>query len=211
MRHTDYIDVFDRSRWTENDRRYYEIIDEAARGSKNLTLTNGNAKHATYLMAKFLECAKERVRLFSGALICASADRTLVYGNPRIVSPAMAFLTTPGAQFDILLEESIDVPRGEADHPIIAAAKESREAGKLQGRLRVRRISATMREVLTDKFDMHWMTVDDATMRVELDREKHMATANFNNRVWTASLIDLYDTIFNRSGPDVLVVEPETA
>ena len=73
-----YVDVFDQTGWTNEERDYFALVDEAAADSKNMLIGNGNAKHATYLMDKFLQRAEREVRLFSGGLVRHTAENVSV-------------------------------------------------------------------------------------------------------------------------------------
>ena len=192
------IDVFDKEAWSRDQRQYFEMLDDVASESKDMRIGNGNALHATYLIRKFFEHAKARVRLLSGELVQRSEDNVLVYGNPRLVTAAADFLEKPDTRLEIALISDIDASPDVEGHPIVSAVRESERKGVLRGELTIRKVAPEWLEQLKKaKYDFHWMTVDDEAYRLEFDLESHKAWGNFKDRHLTKLLADHFDRIFS--------------
>lgn len=48
------LDPFDSSTWTEDERYYFETVEEVLEGRENIIISNGKPEHAVYLIRKFL-------------------------------------------------------------------------------------------------------------------------------------------------------------
>ena len=187
------IDVFDRTQWSDEEKRYYAIVDGACEASKDMLIGNGNAKHAVFLMERFLRKSAERiVRLYSGSLIrhVTYEGKTLdVYANERLIESAATFVQRPDAELRILLEDELDGGSPE-QHPLIRRVLDVAPVGALQ----LARISPQWRQRLSKHgFTMHWMTVDEKGFRLERDVDAHTALANFRSPRHAQRLADLFD------------------
>ncbi len=200
MTHTQ-IDVFDKKTWGEDERRYFEIIDQACLSKKNALLSNGQPAHAVYIIHKFLKNAQQHVRLFTGRLLCALED-VPVYQNMHIIKAARTFLGKSGATLSVILEKDIDVPPGgqPQDHPFIQAVAAAKESGEIQGSLKVYRALEEHIKILREvNFSYHWMVMDEQAYRLEKDTEKATAFVNFGDTEKAARLSGLFDDIAMRS------------
>ncbi len=195
------VDIFDESKWGEDERRYFSIIDQACEEKRDALLSNGQPGHAAYIIYKFLTNAQEEVQLFSGRLRC-SLEGVAVYGNPRIIEAAITFLQQPGRTLSVLLEEEIDVtPGGDAcDHPLVQAVQEAKAQGQIQGVLRVYQGLKDFIDMLKESnFNYHWMVMDKQAYRLENDTQKATAFVNFGDTQRAARLSHLFDSIANQS------------
>lgn len=195
------IDVFDKETWGEDERKYFEIIDQACLSKKDALLSNGRPEHAVYIIHKFLENAQQKVRLFSGQLLCTLEDVS-VYGNPYIIEAAKAFLREPRTTLSVILEKEIDVApeKSPQDHPLIQAVVAAKEEEAIQGSLKVYRVLEEFSKILKESnFAYHWMVMDEQAYRLENDTEKATAFVNFGDTVKATRLGNLFDDIAQRS------------
>ena len=188
------IDVFDDTQWSDEEKRYYAIVDSACDASKDMLIGNGNAKHAVFLMERFLRKSADRiVRLYSGSLVreVTYEGRPVdVYANRRLIEAATTFVKRPDTELRIMLENDIDGGDPEK-HPLISAVLRVAPAG---GRLQLVKISPEWRQRLKRQgFTMHWMTVDEKGFRLERDVDEHTALANFSSPKHARRLVNLFD------------------
>lgn len=135
------VGVFDSALWSSDERQYFDAVDHTYAGSKNMLIGNGNAKHAVFLMDRFLRSAQREIRLFSGSLVQNvphEGDRSLdVYANTHLIESAATFLKRPRAALRILLEGDLDgTPQ---EHPLIQAGQPN--GRDLHGRAGVRKVA----------------------------------------------------------------------
>ena len=195
------IDIFDESKWSEDERRYFSIIDQACKEKRDALLSNGQPGHAAYIIYKFLTNAQEDVRLFSGRLRC-SLEGVSVYSNSHIIQAAVTFLQKPEGTLSVLLEEEIDVAQGGqvCDHPLIRTVQEAKAQGKIQGVLKVYQGLKDFIDMLKESnFNYHWMVMDKQAYRLENDTEKATAFVNFGDTERAKRLSHLFDSIAHQS------------
>ncbi len=185
------IDVFDSAIWSPDERQYFDAVDHACAGSKNMLIGNGNAKHAVFLMDRFLRSAQREIRLFSGSLVQNvphEGNRSLdVYANAHLIESAATFLKRPGAALRILLDGDLDAPTPE-EHPLI------KRASQTDGTFTVGRVSGRWLDALCGAdFLLHWMTVDDTGFRLERNTTDYTALANFRSKEHAKRLSGLFD------------------
>ena len=195
------VDIFDESKWGEDERQYFRIIDQACEEKRDALLSNGQPAHAVYIIHKFLENAQQSVRLFTGQLLC-SLNGVPVYQNTHIIQAALAFLGKPNTTLSVILEKDIDVPpNGQPqDHPFIQEVTAAKERGEIQGSLKVYRAPKEHIDILHEvNFSYHWMVMDEQAYRLEKDKEKATAFVNFGDTGMSARLSRLFDNIAIRS------------
>lgn len=192
------IDVFDKDRWTKDEREYFRIIDEACANKHNAVLSNSKPTHAAYIIHKFFENAEQQIRLFSGKLM-QNFNGVSVYNNPCIIQKAVEFLRRPGTKFLVLLEKRIDTDSGEVeDHPLIQTLQ--KEVGNSDSRIEVRQVPPELFEVLSKgNYARNWMVMDNQAYRLEMDAEKAQAYVNFGDPELASGLGRVFDVLFERS------------
>ena len=199
MPDTQIIDVFDKSVWGEDERRYFGIIDQACKEKKDALLSNGRPEHAVYLIHKFLENAQQHVRLLTGQL-SRTLDGVEVYKNPHIIKAALTFLAKEDTALSVISENDIDVPGPSQDHPFIQEVTSAKERGDIQGSLKVYRESEEHKTILREaNFSYHWMVMDEQAYRLEKDKDKATAFVNFGDKDRATRLANLFDSIAVRS------------
>ena len=201
MTRAQQIDPFNPTTWDEDAKTYFGIIDKACAEKKDALLSNGQPAHAVYIIRKFLENARQSVRLFTGQLLCALED-VPVYQNMHIIKAARTFLGKSGTTLSVILEKEIDVPLGGQlqDHPLIQAVAAAKEKGEIQGSLKVYQALEEHLNILREtNFAYHWMVMDEQAYRLEKDTEKATAFVNFGDTDRAARLSSFFDSIAIRS------------
>ena len=192
------LNPFDRSTWSGDERRYFQLVDEALARMENRIISNGRVEHAAYIIHKFLTHATGRLRVFSGKL-SRTYNGFSVYGNDAIIDAACAFLARPDRELTVVVEHGLDLEPDETteDHPLVRAIR--RKQNQLQGTIEIRRASQPDVKYLRDKnFSNHWMIMDDHAYRLETNLEKAGAHVNFADRETAGALAKIFDTILYR-------------
>lgn len=198
---TKALDPFDDSTWSDDQRWYFDHVDQALEAHENVIISNGKPEHAVFLIHRFLSNAKAVVRLFSGKL-SQTYGNVQIYGNAH-VSDAASKALGEGVDIRIVLEDSIDAEHEEAEnHPLVRLAREMDAAGTLKGSLRIYKASAKAHEFLDD-FRYHWMTMDDRAYRLETEPEKAKAHVNFGDSDMVSSLSDIFDNVLLSDGVEL--------
>ena len=83
----------------------FQVVDKVIDGGKDERFSNGRPWHAAYLIFKFLQAAKQQVRIFSGTLVRTTPSGVRIYEEPHIVEAAGDFLKQPGSALRIALEK----------------------------------------------------------------------------------------------------------
>ena len=199
------ISPFDPQTWTDEERRYFEYIDEKLSSGEDIGISNGKPIHAVFLIERFIKKAKNRIRLFSGKLSQKSDSGIPIYSDPHIVTAALEFLSKKESNLTIILEEEIDVDPWEKleAHPLIQKILEAKEEGEIRGRFELRRANQRALSFL-DRFNTrtHFMILDEQAYRIETDLEEMKAYVNFGNPDNAESLSILFDEgIYTDSDP----------
>ena len=126
------FDAFDESTWTDGERRYFKIIDDALANGDDMQISNGKPQHAVYLLAKFLENASHSINMFSGRLSRYLDDGSVpAFADPHVLASARGFLERD-ATLRVVLEGEPDVGPGTQDperHPAGASRTGARGNG----------------------------------------------------------------------------------
>lgn len=174
--------VFDKR--DDAERIYFEFVDRASEAAQYRVISNGQPGHAAYLIYTFLKNARERVRLFCGSLR-QDVGGVKVYADPTICKEAVGFLNR-GGKLDILVEDEIHVGEGQTpgDHPLLAAiVRDGQEA------------NVSLRKVTNPKPDVHFLVVDESAVRIETDKEKAEALANFHDVQFSQQAIKVFNQL----------------
>lgn len=165
------VNAFDDSTWDHAERAYFHYVDDVLARGKDERFSNGKPWHAAYLIFKFLQAARQRVRLFSGTLVRSTHDGVCIYEEPQIVEAACGFLKQPSSALQIALEKDIDAPNQDPNaHPLVAAVHHLKERGDLRGSLEIRRVNEeTLRALRGRNVLHHMMLMDDRGWRLETD------------------------------------------
>lgn len=166
------------------ERIYFEFVDRASEAAQYRVISNGQPGHAAYLIYTFLKNARERLRLYCGSLR-QDVDGVKVYADPAICKEAVSFLAR-GGKLDVLVEDDIHVGEGQAprDHPLLAAIIQAGHEGDL-----------TLKRVMNPKPDIHFLVVDESAVRIETDKEKAKALANFHDVQFSQRAIQVFDQL----------------
>ena len=203
------FDAFDESTWTDGERRYFKIIDDALANGDDMQISNGKPQHAVYLLAKFLENASHSINMFSGRLSRYLDDGSVpAFADPHVLASACGFLERD-ATLRVVLEGEPDVGPGTQDperHPLVQVARELAGTGRLRGSLDVRKVKDRALEALHQaKFDHHWMVMDGSAYRLELEPATTKAFANFGDAEYAEELEELFTVLHQRSSPLVSI------
>lgn len=202
----DTLDPFDESTWNEDQRWYFEHVDQALETGEDVIISNGKPEHAVFLIHRFLENATEVVRLFSGRL-AQTYGGVEIYRN-RYVGQAAEKALQSGTDIRIVLEADLDVEGENPDHhPLVRLAQELREAGELAGTLEIKKASSASIRFLKDKeFRYHWMTMDDQAYRLETDTKNTKAHVNFGTPQVARSLATIFDNTLWPDATEIVAV-----
>ena len=202
------INAFDKKTWTESERFYFDYVERMLDDGANVVVKNGRPIHAIYLIEAFLRKAKNTVRLFSGTLK-QRTDELKIYSDSHVVAAARNFLSKPGTDLRIVLENPIDLMEEQRikDHPMIDMAHRLRDEGRMGGAFRVRRASEdNIRFLRKEKFCHHMMIIDERTYRLETDPEKFKAHVNFGDEKTAGKLSQIFDLILFDSGEPLVSI-----
>ena len=180
------------------ERLYFNMIDAALKSREDRIISNGKPAHAVYLINKLLECAQRSVRIYTGRL-SRTFDGVLAYADPVIAMSAIAFLGKEGSELSIVIADEPDVEPGRPlrDHPFLKTILDA----DIRGEVRVSKAEETDRE----RFQYHFLVVDDEAMRIEIDTKKAQAYVNFGNPPFGQQLRRVFDE-FERNGTPLLPV-----
>lgn len=180
------------------ERLYFKMIDASLESREDRVISNGKPAHAVYLINKLLACARRSVRIYTGRL-SRTFDGVLAYADPVIARSAITFLGKEGSELSIVIADEPDVEPGQPlrDHPFLKAILDA----DIRGKLRVSKANEADRE----RFQYHFIVVDDEAMRIEIDTEKAQAYVNFGNAPFGKQLRGVFDE-FERNGAPLLPV-----
>lgn len=204
------VDPFDSKTWTDDERFYFEYVDEMLASGSDIGISNGKPIHAVYLLASFLSHASRAVRLFSGTMSRKTTGGDLeIYGNSHVAEAAEVLLSRPSSTMTIVLEKNIDVDEGQSaeDHPLVSSIKNLKESGRLKGRFEVRKITDERLNWLREKeICHHLMVMDEKAYRLETDTDFMKAYVNFGDAKNARMLADLFDKFISRDSEPLMIV-----
>ena len=193
----DRVRPFDSETWTDEERRYFEYIDEKLASGENVGISNGKPVHAVFLIERFIRKARSRIRLFSGKLSRESDSGVPIYSDPHIAIAVLEFLSKKESNLTIVLENQIDINPLEKseDHPLIQKIVEAERQKKILGKFELRKANDDALKYL-NKYDAktHFMILDEQAYRIETDLEEMKAYVNFGD----ASSVEILSAIFDR-------------
>lgn len=196
------LDPFNEGTWGDDERRYFEHVNEALERGENKVISNGRAEHAAYIIYKFLTEATNNVRIFSGRL-SRTYNGVSVYANRHITEAAATFLAGEGRTLKIVLQDGLDLDEGQTskDHPLVVAVQKLKDEGRLFGTLEIRQASRKAMDYLTEKrYRNHWMIMDEHAYRLETNTEKAGAHVNFADSKTAGALATIFDGLLYPDG-----------
>jgi len=165
---------------------YEELVDYLAREEIDYNVPNGATAHASTLISALFKHAKNNVDIFCGEL---STD---VYNGEDLIKNAIDFVIRRNGSIRILLEKNLGSDL--LERPIIyriaseiyKAKKKDEDVGSL--------------EVSIRKEDKpHFCVADSSAYRLEKDKEKKTAIANFGNKGIAHELAEDFKDMFGKS------------
>ena len=200
------VDPFNPTTWTDDSRIYFNNVDAMLLNPKEYLFSNDRLWHALYLMAKFFECAKNHVRIFSGKLTRKSDEFGLkIYENPNVIDAVCRFLAKPNTQLNIVVQDEIDVDVGQdaSDHPLIKAVAASSPMGRLT-LCKANRNS--LDKLRRHNMLRHMMIVDRFAWRLEFDSGVPLVKADvgIGDESLAKQLGRLFDEVLFRPGHKLL-------
>ena len=202
------LDPFNEGTWSDDERRYFEHVNEALECEEYKVISNGKAEHAAYIIHKFLTRARTTVRIFSGRL-SRTYNGVSVYGNRHITKAAASFLAAEGRTLRIVLQDELDLHEGQtpADHPLVVAAQELQENRGLRGSLEIRQASKAAMDYLTENnYRNHWMIMDEHAYRLETNTEKAGAHVNFADPRTAGALAAIFDGLLYPDSSELVCI-----
>ena len=197
------INPFDRSTWSEDEIFYFDYVDRRLRTLGNARINNGKPIHAVYLIAKLLEHARQRVRLFSGRLTRIDQKTGVeIYADPNVAKAAKCFLKKSDSRFTVILENRID-GGSHKDHPLVKALQNTEG---LVGRFELRQASSeALNFLLQNGCRNHLMIMDEQAYRIETGEDDALkAEVNFGDSKSAKILADLFDNHILRESTELL-------
>lgn len=190
----------------EQEDEYYSFIDECALLSKDAPISNGKPSHAVYLLRKFFDFSEDTVRIFTGKLTraCNVNDESIpAYSDSLLLSSIKDFLSRSGSdgkrRLVIVSEDEID--GGVDDHPLVREAISLHESGNLNADVDIRVLTEEGKKDVSDiGINFHFAVKDDTAYRIESDKDKYRAVANFGDFRFAKKLAKLFDLAFIDSG-----------
>lgn len=167
------------------DSEYREMLEKLLKEDSSTIISNGSTDHATTLIEKLFQMAKEDVTIFSGKL------DEIVYGQAGVVDAAGSFLVTDKGTISIVVEcQDEEV----SDKDIMSSE------GSFLYKLRKRFGDSVLSQVKlfrtknnTETFKSHFFVADNKGFRFEPDSTKHEALASFNNIDISNKLTSMFD------------------
>ena len=200
------VDPFNSKTWTDDSTIYFENVDAMLLNPKEYLFSNDRLWHALYLIAKFFECAKDNVRIFSGKLTRKSDEFGLkIYENPNVVEAVCGFLAKPNTQLNIVVQDEIDVDVGQdaSSHPLIKEVV----ASSPKGRLTLCKANKNSLDKLRQHNMLrHMMIVDRFAWRLEFDSSAPLVKADvgIGDESLAKQLGRLFDEVLFRPGRKLL-------
>ncbi len=152
------------------DENYYKNIDECALNRINFPISNGEARHAAYLLRTFFKFAKERVCIYTGSLFPG------VYENEELIKNAIMFLkNNSNAILRIAYQDNVSSEK-------IIKRKIIQEIIKNDLSPRLLLLNASSAGFKhKNLYPNHFALMDGEAYRYELDHVKRSAEANFGD------------------------------
>ena len=121
--------AFDKSRWTDEEKRFCSYVDTAMRERHSMEFNNDNTFHALHLIYRFFLNAAKEVRIFSGILRCHTNDSPSmkIYADEYILGAVGAFLAEEGTSLRVVVEKGLD---GGIDHPLVKKVRALKASGE---------------------------------------------------------------------------------
>ena len=181
--------IFPTDAASDDERRYFQLIDKAFKSAADQVFSNGQPSHAVYLLYKLLSGAEHSVKICTGTL-ARQLGGVQVYADKEIHDATIKFLQNGDAQLSIIIVGKPDVQEdGDVrQHPLLKAISESREP--IKGSLSVwQGVDAAD----WDRFPHHFAVMDDKATRVEIDPDNAEAFANFGKKRLASALANICD------------------
>ena len=202
-------DPFDPNTWSEEQKWYFNTIENALAQGQDLRISNGKTEHAVFLVERFLSHADSSVRLFSGRLSRNTSEGVAVYANPHVLKAVRKALGS-GVRIEIVLEEELDAEGGvPTKHPFVRTALDLRKEGSLTGLLLLLKADPdALDDLRKHDFQFHWMTMDDRAYRLETDTENTIADVNFGQPELTGALNGIFGDVLLANAAPIYAVAP---
>lgn len=158
---------------------YFKTIDDCAKNRKNLTISNGCAEHAAYLIKTFFKHAQEKVCIFTGEMYDG------VFEDNDLCEEALVFLRKSGCNLSIILEKEIDSTLLSQKALIRAISADD----SLEGSFRLSYATKDVSDI------NHFAVMDGEAFRYELDHLDRKAIANFGDDINGSKLQKIFEII----------------
>ena len=191
--------AFDRSDWTDEEKRFCEHVDVAMRKRYSVTPYNDGTFHAVQLIYRFFLHASKKMRIFSGNLMQYASDDAgragmMVYADEHVLDAIEAFLSDRGTSLKIVLEDG-RLDGGVEEHPLVKMLERLRDDNKLKGSCEIVGLAPSRaRQLKEEGWPLHHMMImDRSAYRVEIDKNQRIAKVNLNDFFTAWKLIRFFD------------------
>ena len=193
--HIEPHSIFPLTSRSEDEQKYFRIVDEAIVSEMPRVFSNGQPAHAIYVIFKFLQCATNSVKIYTGSLKQRLAGNLGAYADQKVIDTAIHFLKKPESELCVILADKLDVEDGKScrEHPLVNAIHDA----DIQGKFTLYRENA-----IRVDFPEHLLIMDDRAVRVEKDSEETKAFVCFGDYEAARLAIGLFEDI--REGCDQL-------
>jgi hypothetical protein len=159
---------------------YKKRVEQLARLRNGEPISNGSHDHAAIIIEQMFKSAEKQVSILSGNL------NARVYGRTDVVEQAKLFLTESERRVRILLE-SHD-PLILKDHPLFERLRNNEN-------LSVKVVPEELRE----KYEYHFLVMDDDSYRFEPTKDAPTAVAAFGDKKTAENILNIFNMLWEVS------------
>lgn len=181
---------------------YREYVHFLAERELDKVFLNSDENHALIVLTELFKHAKERVRIFAGALVGSVGD------DEEYIKDLISFIIR-GGSVQILLNNFDHERAKESTLYTYLNAFQSDEEYK--DRIKVKKTDRTVKMKNPnggEDLQVHFTTGDDRAYRLEFDIDKRTSRCNFNS---SGSIIDemiaLFDEIFDEEDSEDIILD----
>lgn len=160
---------------------YREMVKSHARRRSGEPIFNASMEHASVVVETLFSTAQKCLSVLTGSL------NPRVYGRDAVVTEARLFLAASQQHsLRIILESDSGIDRRR--HPLFIACSDFTN-------IELRVASPTLQE----RYDFHFLVADDDCYRLENDRNRPLATAQFGDVEGAKNLNRIFDILWESS------------
>lgn len=174
---------------------YEQLVEAMAVNKIDSVIPNGVPAHAAILIGTMFKHAQQSMSIFCGAL---SDD---VYVNNNLISNAKDFVIKRGGKLRILLENDLGIRLFEKPliYEIAAEIYRASEKDKGQKKDTVKKVGSLEVRIKGQEKASHFCVMDESAYRLEMDKDKRTAIANFGDVGIAKQLSEGFGKMFQAS------------